>query len=237
MGVVPPSSTADSPARSGRGQRQHILSVALTLMAQHGVAGTSMRDLAAATGLNVATLYHYFPSKRELLVAVLEEQGFVDSLAATPAVAAPAVTAPAVTAAGSAVTTSGGSNTSLVRDPALGLADLLADMLASMLQVEDFIRLMLGEALRGDETALTVGVDLFTATQESIERWLEESRPDLGDPTERAAMARALRAMVVGYFFEHVAGVLFDNSTDQEEALRSLAAASAAFFEHAPGKD
>ena len=34
-----------------------------------------MRDLAGAAGLNVASLYHYFPSKRDLLEAVLVEQG------------------------------------------------------------------------------------------------------------------------------------------------------------------
>ena len=46
-------------------------------MSERGVDGTSMRDLAAAAGLNVASLYHYFPSKRELLEAVLVEHGFL----------------------------------------------------------------------------------------------------------------------------------------------------------------
>ena len=73
-------------------------------MAQNGVDGTSMRDLAGATGLNVASLYHYFPSKRELLVAVLEERGFVDDLVAA-------------------------SPPALARQ-ATGLADLLDDILA-----------------------------------------------------------------------------------------------------------
>jgi AcrR family transcriptional regulator len=36
-----------------------------------------MRDLASAAGLNVASLYHYFPSKRELLEAVLIERGYL----------------------------------------------------------------------------------------------------------------------------------------------------------------
>ncbi len=36
-----------------------------------------MRDLAAAAELNVASLYHYFPSKRDLLESVLVEQGFL----------------------------------------------------------------------------------------------------------------------------------------------------------------
>ena len=121
-------------------------------MAQQGVDGTSMRNLAAATGLNVASLYHYFPSKRDLLVAVLEERGFLDDLA----VAAADPRCPGT------------------RRPTL--ADLLTDILQSMLEVEDFIRLMLGEVMRGDETARAVGTELFDATQASLEHWLAEHR-------------------------------------------------------------
>jgi AcrR family transcriptional regulator len=194
------------PRPEGSTQRQHILSVALSLMAQNGVDGTSMRDLAGATGLNVASLYHYFPSKRDLLVAVLQEHGFVDDLAAA-------------------------SPPTLARDEAAGLADLLDDILASMLEVEDFIRLMLGEVLRGDETAHAVGVDLFQATQVSLERWLAERRPDLCDPSERVAMARLLRAMLVGMFMEHVAGVLVDDGAEPAEVFRQRARESAELVE------
>jgi AcrR family transcriptional regulator len=207
-GAVPTPSSLDrpTPRPEGVNQRQHILAVALSLMAQHGVDGTSMRDLAGATGLNVASLYHYFPSKRELLVAVLEEHGFVENLVAT-------------------------SPPSLTRDQATGLADLLADILGSMLEVEDFVRLMLGEVLRGDETAHAVGVDLFRATQVSLERWLEENRPDLCGPNARVVMARILRAVLVGTFMEHVAGVLGDDGGDPAEVFRQRARESAELFE------
>ena len=71
--------TERSGAAPGEGSatRRRILQIALTLMAQRGVDGTSMRDLASAAGLNVASLYHYFPSKRDLLESVLIEQGFL----------------------------------------------------------------------------------------------------------------------------------------------------------------
>lgn len=175
-------------------------------MAQHGVDGTSMRDLAGATGLNVASLYHYFPSKRELLVAILQEHGFVDDLVAT-------------------------APPTLARDEATGLADLLEDILVSMLEVEDFVRLMLGEVLRGDETAHAVGIDLFQATQVSLERWLADHRPDLCAPDERVAMARMLRAMLVGMFVEHVAGVLVVDGADPSEVFRQRARESAELVE------
>src|SRR5580700_6090256 len=61
----------------GSATRRRILQIALTLMSQRGVDGTSMRDLASAAELNVASLYHYFPSKRDLLESVLAEEGFM----------------------------------------------------------------------------------------------------------------------------------------------------------------
>ena len=68
----------------GSATRRRILQIALTLMSQRGVDGTSMRDLASAAGLNVASLYHYFPSKRDLLESVLIEQGVFPALLNLP---------------------------------------------------------------------------------------------------------------------------------------------------------
>src|SRR5580692_2796353 len=65
----------------GSATRRRILQIALSLMSQRGVDGTSMRDLASA-----AWLYHYFPSKRDLLESVLAEQGFMPDRAAEPEV-------------------------------------------------------------------------------------------------------------------------------------------------------
>lgn len=185
-----------------RGQRQHILDTALSLMAQRGVAGTSMRDLAAATGLNVASLYHYFPSKQDLLVAVLAERGFLDEIAIT--------------------TPTAGERTARIR-----LADLLNELLQSMLEVDDFIRLMLGEVMRNDETALSVGHELLLGTQAVLEQWIAEDQPELAEGPGAAAVARMLRATLIGLFFEYVAGVLDD---DPASALRTRAGEVAAIL-------
>lgn len=184
----PPARAATQPeshdGRSGGGQRQHILDTALTLMAQRGVDGTSMRDLASAAGLNVASLYHYFPSKRDLLVAVLEERGLLGDL------------------------TDGGPEDLGSRDADDVLSGLLNIMLASMLEIEEFIRLMLGEALRGDETAMNVGGELMEGTLASLEQWLLDREPRLSEAAGAPVVARMLRAWLIGTFFEYVAGVM-----------------------------
>ncbi len=72
------------------------------------------------------------------------------------------------------------------------------ELLQSMLEVEDFIRLMLGEVMRNDETALAVGHELINSTQESLERWIAEDHPELQPAAGAAAVARMLRAMLIG---------------------------------------
>lgn len=51
---------------------QRILAAAERTFARHGLAGTRVREIAAAADLNPATLYLYFPSKRDLYQAVLD---------------------------------------------------------------------------------------------------------------------------------------------------------------------
>jgi AcrR family transcriptional regulator len=166
------------------------LQIALSLMAQRGVDGTSMRDLASAAGLNVASLYHYFPSKRDLLEAVLVEHGFLPVHAPHPEPR---------------------EYTDDINSP---LAQLLADFLLSMFQVEDFVRLMVGEAIRGDSTARTVGRDLFQTFETSIEGWITKHRPDLCETNGAGEVSRLLSAMVVGTFVQHAAGAIPEGSAD-----------------------
>jgi AcrR family transcriptional regulator len=193
-----PGSTANSaPGRARQGAsggegsatRRRILQIALSLMSQRGVDGTSMRDLASACDLNVASLYHYFPSKRELLEAVLVEHGFLPVNTSTP----------------------DPTKYEGVDSP---LGQLLADILVSMFEVEDFVRLMVGEAIRAETTARAVGLDLFTTFQSSIEGWITEHRPDLAERAGAGAVARMLCAMVVGVFIEHASGAIEDGNDD-----------------------
>lgn len=56
------------PRRAGAPQtRESILAAAAGLMAERGFHGMSMRDLAAAVGCALSSLYNHFPSKEALL--------------------------------------------------------------------------------------------------------------------------------------------------------------------------
>ena len=66
--------------RQARERRAQLLVTALSLFAEKGVEGTSMRDLAAAAAVSQGTIYHYFADKDALLVAVVEAHSFLPHL-------------------------------------------------------------------------------------------------------------------------------------------------------------
>lgn len=64
-------------ARTGRrrgnsGTREAILAAAREAFAEHGYDGASIRQIAAAAGVDPALVHHYFGSKDDLFVATLE---------------------------------------------------------------------------------------------------------------------------------------------------------------------
>jgi AcrR family transcriptional regulator len=58
---------------NGERTRQAILDAALTLFAERGFFGTSIRDIAGAVGITESAIYNYFPGKTELFEALLSE--------------------------------------------------------------------------------------------------------------------------------------------------------------------
>ena len=50
-----------------------ILRAAATLIAERGYHGTSMREIAGAVGLQMASVYHHYGSKQELLVLIMRQ--------------------------------------------------------------------------------------------------------------------------------------------------------------------
>ncbi|HEX6017196.1 MAG TPA: TetR/AcrR family transcriptional regulator [Burkholderiaceae bacterium] len=59
-------------ARGYDDQREAIVARAAELFARQGYHATSMNQLAEASGLSKATLYHYYRDKRTLLVSIAE---------------------------------------------------------------------------------------------------------------------------------------------------------------------
>jgi AcrR family transcriptional regulator len=67
---------ASQPASHGDGRRRHdldsLLAVAVRVFTEQGYDGTSMGDLATASGLSKSSIYHHVSGKEELLRLALE---------------------------------------------------------------------------------------------------------------------------------------------------------------------
>jgi AcrR family transcriptional regulator len=159
-------------------QRERILEATLGLMARSGARGTSMRAVATACDLNVATLYHYFPSKRDLLQAAIAHRRntdlpphpFPEGLAGT------------------------------VEDRVAALLDTL---FVGMTDDEDLWRTLLAEAIHGDDDVLDPLLETSEAFERALGGWLRDLCPEapaLHDP----AVVRTLRNAVIGVLVEHL---------------------------------
>jgi AcrR family transcriptional regulator len=69
---LPPS----PPPQAGlSAKHQEILEEGLALIAERGVAGASLRELARRVGVSQPSLYHYFPTKEDLLSQIVNYCG------------------------------------------------------------------------------------------------------------------------------------------------------------------
>ena len=175
--------------------RARILDAALSLMSEHGVAGTSMRMLAGECGLNVATLYHHFPSKADLLRAVLSERGYVQRL-----------------------DQEGPPDELLHGTPDERLGRFVRWLWLASLAEESVWRLLVGESLRGDASARVEANALVDAIDGVLPSWLDRVVPELGE--RNVAVARLVRAQLFSLVVEHLAlGPDDDRSRERTRAL------------------
>jgi AcrR family transcriptional regulator len=74
--VLAPDLSEISPPRQRRKEArpQELLDAALELFAEKGFAATRSEEVAARAGVSKGTLYLYYPSKEELLKAVIEQR-------------------------------------------------------------------------------------------------------------------------------------------------------------------
>jgi AcrR family transcriptional regulator len=159
-------------------QRSRILDAALGLMAEQGARGMSMRSLAAACDLNVATLYHYFPSKHELFRAALEHRRY-EALLENP------------------------FPEGLAGDPVARLTAVLDHVFSEIAQTNDLWRVLITEYLHGDPAVAVPLLEMSDAFESALGRWLADLFPDverLRDPL----MVRALRLSIYGVLVEHL---------------------------------
>ncbi len=68
------STTRPRLTSRGAATRERIVAGAAALIYEHGVAGTSLDDIMAATGTSKSQLYHYFADKDALILEVIRCQ-------------------------------------------------------------------------------------------------------------------------------------------------------------------
>jgi AcrR family transcriptional regulator len=172
---VDPATVADPSTRPN--QRQRIIDAALHLMSEQGAGATSMRQLAKACDLNVAAIYHYFPSKADLLRSVIEERQYKLRLRDLPSL-------------------------DVGLPPRQLLAGLIEEMWLGSIAEEPVWRLLLGESLRSEENAVAVSADLLHAIEDALTLWLGELFPELGDRAE--AVVAVIMGQLYAAFMEHL---------------------------------
>ena len=203
------SATANGsrPARAptGRAQRARILTAAADLIAAHGVEGMTMRQLAAACDLHIATLYHYFASKSDLLGAIVDDRHYDAGLRhlALPL------------------------DSSLAPRPRLEafLTTLATEALGEL----RLWRLLIGESLRDDEVALAEARRLSGALELAVDRWLADLFPELDAPggPDRRATTTVVTGQLLAMFLEEM--LLGDDDRRERVARRAVATAAVVF--------
>lgn len=73
--VRPSASRARKPQARGRATRARVLRAAEELFTRRGYDGTSVGDVASRAGIGVGTVYHHFPDKRAMLLALVDDWG------------------------------------------------------------------------------------------------------------------------------------------------------------------
>jgi AcrR family transcriptional regulator len=159
-------------------QRTRILDATLALMAREGASGTSMRAVAAASHLNVATLYHYFPSKRDLCQAAIAYRLSGPTLAFPFPEGLPG----------------------RVEDR---LGALLDHFFVSMTDEADLWRTLMAEAIHGDDDVLQPLLDTSALFEDALTTWIRDLLPD-APALHDSTVVRAIRHALYGVMVEHL---------------------------------
>ncbi len=66
--------------RQARERREQLVDTALSVFAEKGFRGASVKELSEAAGVAQGLFYHYFEDKEALLLAAVEEHGFLPEM-------------------------------------------------------------------------------------------------------------------------------------------------------------
>src|SRR3984893_15110318 len=75
---------AEPTAGEGAGRREQILQTAQKLFADKGFRETNLEDVAIQLGFRRQAVYHYFPSKEEILYELIDRAGQAIATSAQP---------------------------------------------------------------------------------------------------------------------------------------------------------
>jgi AcrR family transcriptional regulator len=172
------------------------MDTALELMAERGVDNTGMRTLADACGLNVAALYHYFPSKADLLSAVIAERQYEALMAEPPVAPTPGT-------------------------PEERLTKIIATIFDGAVLEAPVWRLVLAESCRGNQAAVRAARDLIELLETNLAGWLAEVLPELAIDIDLATGLIVDGAM--GFLIEVVLDPTVDPETAAGDRAAKLA--------------
>jgi len=72
---MPPRYSGEDREQAMSEVRQRLMEAAIEDFAQNGYAGANVNSISLSAGFAKGTIYNYFPSKQDLMFAVLEEAG------------------------------------------------------------------------------------------------------------------------------------------------------------------
>lgn len=167
------------------GTRGRILEVSLRLFAEHGYAGTSVRDIAEQLGITKAAVHYHFSAKEQIAVALLEP--FFDRLSEAVESVPPGAPRELLLALRAVLEEHGPLLQVLTRDPSLAeasgdlhcAADDMAERSAARMAGPD------ADAVRVVRAHAALGA-FFAGTAKTVERGLG---PEVHDQVVEAALA------------------------------------------------
>ena len=178
--------------------RERVLDTALALMSEQGAGSTSMRQLAAASGVQVAAIYHYFPSKDALLTAVIDERQYHARLAEQLEVEV---------------------SLDLPVEDRLRATFLL--FWNGALDESPVLKLLLGEGLRAEPAAQQVGSELLTTFRFGVMDRLRAWVPEVVEAGDAESVVEIIIGQIILGFVQHT----FEPQRDPSEIGSAAAAA------------